>query len=113
MVNHSVSMDLFTTLPAAWAPFAEHTETLELEMLTRDGRHVTLQGRVTAWPDTRRMFVEGLGGCPAAGMDAFEVASAMRCAVRDRLVGSEQIQGAVLDGYRIGGMDLAANGDAL
>lgn len=107
-MNHSVPMDLFTTLPASWAPWAEHTESLELELMTESGEVVALQGRVTAWPSNRRMFVESLGGCTAAGLDAWGVSEALRCAVRDRLIGSEQIRGAVTDGYTVSGVDVAA-----
>jgi len=101
----SVSLDLYM-LPGSWRPFAEHVEPLQLDYTTESGAVVVLSGRAHVWhgagDGVGQVFIESGGGCPAAGLDLWDVSAALSAAVLDRLIGSDTLRGAIERGWNVG-----------
>lgn len=93
--------DLFD-LPQTWQAFAEQVEPLELDFTTHQGHVVALRGTATIQPARKRIAVRADGPVWRAGLCGSKVADVLRCAVRDRLIGSQDLRAAVGMDYQIG-----------
>ena len=84
--------------------FLERDEPLELDMTLASGAVVRIRGRATVFPGKRRIYVEpGLTDI-STGLVRSTCGDLLAKAVRERLIGSDILRGAVTDGYSVMGV---------
>lgn len=71
----------------------EHIEAVQLDMTTRDGREVIIDGRISVFEPTHVIFVEVVGS--HGRLDREGASNALQHAIEHRLIGSDVVRSAV------------------
>lgn len=96
--------DMYITSAHSLPPLpGEHIESVSLDLATKDGRILDIEGRVSVWEGTRTMFVDIPASCTA--VDRFAASSMLQHALKNRLIGSDVVRSAVERGFAVRGLE--------